>query len=119
MPPHLYVYVLLLACVSACSLAPGLPDEPPALSDMEEPLELAAEPDDETARKRLPFGSFSGMYLGDARALQLPLVAPGMGMMPAGDGPIMHDWNHLLGISGLLRHDTTIAMMIRAGAIPA
>jgi hypothetical protein len=49
------------------------------------------------------------VYLGDARALELPLVAPGMGMMPSGDGSILHDWNHLLGITGLLRHAGLIA----------
>lgn len=60
------LHLLLLACcVSACSSA--LPDAPPALRDMEEPLELAAEPDDEAERARLPFGCFSGLYLGDAR----------------------------------------------------
>ena len=57
------------------------------------------------------------VYVGDARALALPLVAPGMGMMPAGDGPILHDWNHLLGVTGLLRHDQTIAFFLRGAAL--
>ena len=53
------------------------------------------------------------VYLGDARALELPLVAPGMGMMPGGDtsgaGGIIHDWNYLLGAPGLLKYDTLIS----------
>ena len=34
---------------------------------MEEPLDLRAEPDDEAARAALPAGTFSGLYLRDAR----------------------------------------------------
>ncbi len=49
------------------------------------------------------------VYMGDARALKLNLVSPGMGMMPASEGGIIHDWNYLLGETGLLRHDTTMA----------
>ena len=53
------------------------------------------------------------IYMGDARALELPLVAPGMGMMPGGDtsgmGGIIHDWNYLLGAPGLLKYDTFFA----------
>ena len=56
-------------------------------------------------------------YCGDARALQLPLVAPGMGLMPSGDGSILHDWNHMLGVTGLLRHDTTIALLFQIAAV--
>jgi len=57
----------LSLALSACSLAPGMPDEPPALRDMEEPLDLRGEPDDEAARRALPLGSFSGLYLKDSR----------------------------------------------------
>jgi hypothetical protein len=53
------------------------------------------------------------IYLGDARTLKLPLVAPGVGLMPPGDGAGMHDWNYLLGITGLLRWDTAIAWSLR------
>jgi hypothetical protein len=49
------------------------------------------------------------IYCADARALKLPLVSPGMGMMPSGDGSVLHDWNHMLGVTGLLRYDTAIA----------
>ena len=60
--------LLLWPFLGACSLfGGGLPQEPPALADMEEPLDLRAEPDDEAARLALPAGSFSGLYVEDAR----------------------------------------------------
>ncbi len=46
-------------------------------------------------------------YAGDARAMELPLVSPG-----AGD--VIHDWNYLLGQTGLLKADQTIAFLFRA-----
>jgi hypothetical protein len=46
-----------------------------------------------------------GMYIGDARARQLPLLS--------GD-PTTHDWTFLLVQTGLLEHDRTIAGMVRA-----
>jgi len=55
----------LLALPVACSVTP--PQEPPPLVDMEEPLALAQEPDDEAARRALPRGSFTGLYLRSAR----------------------------------------------------
>lgn len=58
--------LVLLACLTACSLSPDLPQRPP-LADMEEPLDLLAEPDDEAARQQLPAGAFSGLVLEDAR----------------------------------------------------
>jgi C-terminal processing protease CtpA/Prc len=58
--------LFLLACLGACSLAPDLPPRPP-LADLEEPLDLRAEPDDEAARRQLPAGSFAGLVLDDAR----------------------------------------------------
>lgn len=54
-------------CVAACSFAPDLRQTPPALRDMEEPLDLRSEPNDEAQRRQLPAGSFSGLYLSDAR----------------------------------------------------
>ena len=64
--PHL---LTALCCVAspACSLFSELPQQPIALADMEEPLDLRAEPDDEAARAALPAGTFSGLYLRDAR----------------------------------------------------
>ena len=59
--------LLLLGCLCSCSLSPDLPLQAPALADMEEPLDLRAEPDDEAQRQRLPFGTFSGLYVDDAR----------------------------------------------------
>lgn len=56
-----------LGCLCSCSLSPDLPLQAPALADMEEPLDLRAEPDDEAQRQRLPFGSFSGIHVDDAR----------------------------------------------------
>jgi len=61
------------------------------------------------------------VYVGDARALRLPLVAPGMGLMPGGDssgaGGIIHDWNYLLGGPGLLKYDTTISGLVATLAV--
>lgn len=57
---------VFLLCVAACSLAPDLRERPP-LADLEEPLDLLAEPDDEAERQRLPAGAFSGLVLEDAR----------------------------------------------------
>ena len=48
-------------------------------------------------------------YVGDARAMELPLVSP------FGGDPI-HDWNFLLANAGLLRWDATLAALLRVGA---
>ena len=70
--------ILGLLCLCACSLSPKLPMQPPPLADLEEPLDLLAEPDDEAAREKLPAGSFSGLYLEDARdTLASKLDQPG------------------------------------------
>jgi len=58
--------LVLLSCLAACSLSPDLPERPP-LGDMEEPLDLRAEPADEAARSALPKGCFSGLVVEDAR----------------------------------------------------
>lgn len=42
------------------------------------------------------------VYVGDARSQALPLVGGGI-----------HDWNYLLGRTGLLEHDTGIAGLLR------
>jgi len=49
-------------------------------------------------------------YAGDARAMELPLVSPGV-------GDVIHDWNYLLGQTGLLKADQTIAFLFRAGGV--
>lgn len=53
----------LVLCTSACSVLfpPSLPEEPPPLADMEEPLELFEVPDDEGLRRELPYGCFTGL----------------------------------------------------------
>jgi len=76
----LFLLTPLCCGVSACSSLFGsgeLPREAPALAGMEEPLELQTEPQDESARQQLPAGSFSGVYVADARAtLDALLEAP-------------------------------------------
>lgn len=62
------VFLLLVAgAFGACSLSPDLPLAAPSLADMEEPLDLRGEPDDEAARRALPVGAFSGLQVDDAR----------------------------------------------------
>lgn len=61
--------VLLPVVCGACSLVPhSVPATPPPLAEVDAPLELAAEPDDEAARRALPAGAFSGVELAPARA---------------------------------------------------
>lgn len=59
--------LLLSCCLGGCSLSPDLAHSAPPLADMEEPLDLRAEPDDEAARQKLPPGSFSGLVVDDGR----------------------------------------------------
>ncbi len=59
---------ILLPALAGCSFLEGeLRDEPPPLLDMEEPLALHGETEDEAERVALPAGSFSGVYVGDER----------------------------------------------------
>jgi C-terminal processing protease CtpA/Prc len=60
-------WLLPLLLISACTTGGKLVTEPPPLADMEEPLDLRAEPDDEAAREKLPAGCFSGIVVEDAR----------------------------------------------------
>jgi len=54
-------------------------------------------------------------YAGDARAMQLPLVAPGGGSGYIED---MHDWHNMLGRMGMLSWDGAIALLFRiAGSV--
>ncbi len=61
------------------------------------------------------------VYLGDARAQKLPLLSPGMGLIPGGDtsgmGGVIHDWNFLLGPPGLLKYDTIISGVLATAAV--
>jgi C-terminal processing protease CtpA/Prc len=66
----------VLTWVSAgCGSTP--PREPPPLASLEEPLELRDWPDDETERRALPAGGFTGIVAGDARASLDDLVSGG------------------------------------------
>lgn len=58
--------VLLASCASLLE-SDEMPTEPPPLADMQEPLDLIEEPDDEAARQELPLGGFTGVYVKDAR----------------------------------------------------
>lgn len=65
------------ACSALLAGPEELPRESPALAGMEEPLELQSEPQDEPSRELLPAGTFSGIYVVDARAsLDALLGAP-------------------------------------------
>lgn len=63
----LAVVAVALLC-GACSFSrSALSSDAPPLADLEEPLELQAEPRDEDARRALPAGSFTGLVAQDAR----------------------------------------------------
>lgn len=65
--PLALLIVLPCFALTACSsLFRDVPDERPPLADMEEPLGLFDEPDDEEARRVLPTGGFSGIYVAEA-----------------------------------------------------
>ena len=61
---RLSTVVFVTLAMAACS---SLPDEPPPLADMEEPLEGFDEPADESLRATLDVGGFSGVYVEEAR----------------------------------------------------
>lgn len=66
---HVLVCAALSAVLGACSIVPhSVPAAPPPLAEVDERLELAAEPQDEAARRALPAGAFSGVELAPARA---------------------------------------------------
>lgn len=74
--------LLVLLFLSSCSLlSPGLPSDPPPLVDMEEPLDLFAEPDDEAQRQDLPAGGFTGVYVDDSRETLEALLGEGEGVV--------------------------------------
>jgi len=63
-PITLLLLAVSLGAASGCASFGGdLPNRPPPLADMEEPLPLQEEPDDEEARQDLPKGSFTGVYV--------------------------------------------------------
>jgi C-terminal processing protease CtpA/Prc len=59
---------IALLLVPACAFLEGeLPTQPMPLYDMEEPLGLHEEPQDEEQRLELPRGGFTGIYVSDSR----------------------------------------------------
>jgi len=75
---------LLASSLGACSLFPPAPPRtPPPLVDMEEPLALAAEPDDEVQRSILALGSFTGVVAGDARESLEDMLSEPSGVLVA------------------------------------
>lgn len=80
------VALTALAWLPLACAAP-LPVEAPPLHDMEEPVDLLAEPDDEAQRQDLPVGSFSGAYVERAqRSLEAELLDDEAG---GGDGVLV------------------------------
>ena len=65
---NLTLLSIALFLLPACSFVDGrIATEPPPLADMEEPLALHREADDEVLRIALPAGGFTGAYVADAR----------------------------------------------------
>ena len=72
---------LPLALLCSCSLLPkDLPSEV-ALRDMEQPLALFEEPQDEAARQELAAGCFSGLVLVDARGSLEAMLGAAQGLL--------------------------------------
>ncbi|MCE9635713.1 MAG: S1C family serine protease, partial [Planctomycetes bacterium] len=63
------ILVAFAVAPAACSsvLKDELPEASPALADMEEPLALREEPKDETTRRAMPPGSFTGLTVAEAK----------------------------------------------------
>ena len=78
--PRLPLFAFSLLAFSLLALAAcgtTLPTTSPPLADIDEPLDLRAEPDDEARRAQLPAGTFSGLRVDDARdTLAAKLDAP-------------------------------------------
>ena len=74
-------YLLPLLLLTGCQfLYPPLADERVPLADMDEPLELFEEPDDELARRALAKGAFTGIYVGEAADSLEELTEEGPGV---------------------------------------
>ena len=69
-----------LLCALAVGCAAPLPVSAPFLSDLERPLRLAQEPNDEALRRELPLGSFSGVEVGAAEDTLEALTGGGEGL---------------------------------------
>jgi C-terminal processing protease CtpA/Prc len=99
-----------LALLAGCSaiLPRDLPKEPPPLADLEEPLELFAEPDDETERAALPPGGFTGLTLSEAPALLGEDVPPGVEVIAVAE-------NSPADAAGILPGDLLYAVLAPGG----
>ncbi len=75
------MFLAPLALVSCVGLGEKLSDEPPPLADMEEPVALFQEPDDEAIRVALPVGGFSGVYVKEVAESLDDLVEGGEGVV--------------------------------------
>ncbi len=77
------VVPMLLVALAAggCAVPLKLPRQSPPLADMQEPLALAEEPKDETTRRQLPRGGFTGIYVGDARRSLDDLTGEAQGVL--------------------------------------
>jgi C-terminal processing protease CtpA/Prc len=100
-----------LAFLCGCSsiLPRDLPEEPPPLADLEEPLELFAEPDDEAERAALPPGGFTGLTLSEAPALLGEDVPPGVEVIEVAA-------NSPADAAGILPGDLLYAVLLPDGA---
>ena len=68
-----------LPLIAACSSS-GVPTSAPPLFDLDEPLALMEEPEDEAARQALDPGGFTGIRVGDARTSLDALVGESEGL---------------------------------------
>jgi C-terminal processing protease CtpA/Prc len=61
------IALVAAAGIPGCTTMRTVPEEPPPLADLEEPLELFEEPEDELERRELDPGAFTGIEAADAR----------------------------------------------------
>ncbi len=103
--------LILLCFANGCSIGrPELLSQAPPLFDMEEPLELRAEPDDESAREALPSGSFTGIHAADrARSLDA--------MLEGGEGVLVERVveNSPADVAGVLPGDIVLEADVAGG----
>lgn len=79
-PSIAFALPIALALLAGCSSS-GPAKELPPLADLDEPLSLMAEPDDEAARVALAPGGFTGIVVGDARDSLDALVGESEGLL--------------------------------------
>ena len=77
------VLPVLVVLLAGCSSSKPS-KRPPPLPDMDEPIGLLSEPDDEAQRAALAPGGFSGIRVGDARRSLVALVGGSEGLLVTG-----------------------------------